>query len=301
MCRFTGAESSADVQASKFKREQRRLQSDGIPQHARKRSRRIARSLCPSAPPWRRTRFGRAEVGHVHNNGIVDIPFHAQFTTICWQKASPSNPLGAEFRWRPSMSATKRTSNIRSGCCGFPICGTRKRRRFRRLSLRIEHSGASRCSTASYLRTSDQDSDCEHQSASHDYLQRGRYERHIHVTVPHPADDCPVRSTTTTTAAVNASVKIWIRNGERVSEPAAVVIAPVTSPAVLVFPAAGKRTIVRERFRKRHGNARAQRRRHANQNASQVLCVARAAAKIGARVETDPPSDPRVPAARFAA
>ena len=55
-------------------------------------------------------RFGDAEVGHVHTNGIVDIPSRAQYAMHCWQmvllRSTAGFPIQARSRFRCAMKKT---------------------------------------------------------------------------------------------------------------------------------------------------------------------------------------------------
>jgi luciferase-like monooxygenase len=57
--------------------------------------------------------FGAAEVGHVHTNGVVDIPFPRQYATHCWQIALLRSTAGFLTQaGSHSVSAAKKTFDL---------------------------------------------------------------------------------------------------------------------------------------------------------------------------------------------
>jgi len=63
-------------------------------------------------------RFGSAEFGHIHTNGIIDIPFHRPYTMCCWQMVLLRNITGFPIQAGSHfVSAVKKTVAMSSGSC----------------------------------------------------------------------------------------------------------------------------------------------------------------------------------------
>jgi len=83
-------------------------------------------SVHPHRFAAREFRFGKAEVGHVHTGGIVDIPFPRPIRDALLDEVLQKNISGfPTLGGLPSAFAQNRTSNMRYGCCACPTCDTR--------------------------------------------------------------------------------------------------------------------------------------------------------------------------------